>query len=180
MTSLFKIFFCKTYQFFKYLDVDTIPEYSAISILSVLLTLNLVTLYFYIRWLAGYHAKVNIPIGLVAFIFLATMGICYLLIVKDGKYIRLYKTFSKSKINTEGTASLIAISYFLLSFCAMFSVIWVHWISLHLSPRQGKFKKSKAYMQVFTLMHWRSPLFLKNHIHIYYNETDVENHNNRT
>ena len=117
-----KLLFCKFYQLFKYLNVDRIPQYSAVGILAILLTFNVIALGMYIQWGLG-HAPGDINLVRVLLIYLAMFGFCYWRFVRKDRFVTLCKTFHRSKINSGPTATLITIAYTLISLLLFFSLI---------------------------------------------------------
>lgn len=49
MIKYFQLSFCKLYQWFKKIDVDDVPQYSALSAYSILITLNLIAVFSYVN-----------------------------------------------------------------------------------------------------------------------------------
>jgi len=123
MISFFKGVFFKIYQWFKSLDLDNIPEYTAVCLLSILVTFNIVAVLMYVRYFTGYPA-INIPRMPSLFTGLILMFLMYLGFVHNGKHIEIYKSYSKS-IWGKGTGSLIAALYITLSILVFISLIWL-------------------------------------------------------
>lgn len=124
MTGFLKGIFFKVYKWSKWQDLDTTPEYSSISFLSVLLTFNIITIVMYIRYFFGLPS-IDIPILPPVMVVLVLMGLMYLGFIRKGKHVKIYKEYSNSIWN-KGTGSFIVIAYMLLSILFFVSLIWVN------------------------------------------------------
>jgi hypothetical protein len=60
------------------------------------------------------------------FFFLIMSVVCFMLFLRDGRYIKIYKEFSKSKMGSGHTATWITVAYVLVSILALFSKVWLH------------------------------------------------------
>jgi len=119
-----KLVFCKLYQLFRYLNVDRIPQYSAIGIQAVLLTFNVIVAQKYIEWAQGRsQGYTNLPSVPVIYLFM--FGFCYWRFVRNDRFIDLYKKFHLSKINSGPAATLITIGYAVVSVLLLLSLAWL-------------------------------------------------------
>lgn len=123
-TNYFKLIFCKLYQWFKYLNVDDIPQYTTLSIYSILISLNILSAFGY-GWYFIEGSSLNIfSKGYTLFLFLAVMGLLYLYFIQGRKYIEMYKIYSRSILNNI-SSSVITIVYILVSILLFISLLWL-------------------------------------------------------
>jgi hypothetical protein len=102
------------------------PEYSAIGLMGLVLSFNLMTLYVYCRYLITRSAAFDLPVVGAPILFLIMLAVCFMLFLKGGRYIKIYKEFSKSKMGSGHTATWITVAYVLVSILALFSKILLH------------------------------------------------------
>jgi hypothetical protein len=124
MNKFLKIIFCKLYQWFRYLNTDDLPHYTAISIMSVLITFNVIAIASYTRYLLGYSVELNFSRLYILILFLAIMGWCYLYFIKDKRYADICRQFNASKHNGV-TGNVITAIYISGSILLLISLIWL-------------------------------------------------------
>lgn len=122
MIKYFQLAFCKLYQWFKKIDVDDVPQYSALSAYSILITLNLIAVFSYVNIAVqnkiGVFSKIYVLI-----LFLIIMGVLYVYFIKDRRYIQLCKTYNKQLASR--SISLVTTSYILFSLLFFVSVFFL-------------------------------------------------------
>jgi hypothetical protein len=125
MNRFLTIIFCKLYGMCKWIHGNG-PEYSAIGLLGLLLSFNLMTLYVYCRYLITRSAAFDLPVVGMPIVSLIMLAVCFMLFLRGDKYIKLYKEFSKSKVGSGHTATWITVAYVFVSILALFSKAWLH------------------------------------------------------
>jgi hypothetical protein len=124
MISFFKGVFFKFYYWFKRLDLDNIPEYTAISGLTILVSFNILTVLIFVNYLL--HRSTKPPVTKVEFgaLGLLIWGLFYLYFIRNGRHVEIFKAYSKSTWN-RSTGSFLVIFYVLLSILSFISLIWL-------------------------------------------------------
>jgi hypothetical protein len=83
-----------------------------------------ITLQKYIEWAMGRRPGDINPPGVLVIILLM-FGLCYWRYVRQDRFIDLYKRFHRSKINSGPAATLITLTYAVISVLLFFSLAWL-------------------------------------------------------
>ncbi len=123
-TNYFKLIFCKLYQWVKYLNVDDIPQYTTLCVYSLLVSLNISSIFGY-----GFYFIKGSPLNIFSklyalYLILGVLGLLYLYFIQNRRYIEMYKSYSKSILNSRST-SILVIAYILVSILLFISLIWL-------------------------------------------------------
>jgi hypothetical protein len=124
MTNYFKLIFCKLYQWIRQLNVDDLPQYTTLSIYSILLSFNALSIVGY-----GKYFIEGVPVNVFSkvyalMLFLGVMAALYLYFVKKRRYIEFYKNYSKTILN-KPISSILTIMYMVLSILLFIGLIWL-------------------------------------------------------
>lgn len=124
MISFLKGVFFKFYQWFKRLNLDNIPEYTAISGVTILVSFNILTALIFVNYLL--HHSTKLPVTKLAFVAFGLLiwGVFYLWFIRDGKHVEIFKAYSKSIWN-RSIGSFVVVVYILLSIFLFISLIWL-------------------------------------------------------
>jgi hypothetical protein len=113
-TNYFKLIFCKLYHWIKYLNVDDIPQYTTLSIYSILVFFNVMSVVGFIRYVIKGDAFFKVPLVYILILYLAVTAVLYLYFIRNKKYIEFYKTYSKT-ILSKPFSSVLTAMYIVIS-----------------------------------------------------------------
>ena len=123
MKKFLAIIFCSLYKSSPKYDDD--PAFTVICIISILLSINAFTVYFFIRFLAGDKRILMYPYygGILSLIILF---ILYMMFIKNKKHVDIYENFQmkEKKFNP----AIITNIYVALTFIGFASVLWLTWL----------------------------------------------------
>ena len=124
MRRFYLLVFYKLYFFAKKISNDDLHPYTAMYMLAILLSLNVMSLYGYYSCLIM-HASVLFPPKYLILIvlFLIVLGI-YFLYVRAGKYEILFEQLEKSDLDQK-KATVMVVTYVILTLLVTTGLIWV-------------------------------------------------------
>lgn len=124
MINYFEVVFCKLYHWSKKLNTDNTPQYTALSMYSVLLCLNAIAAFGY-GWYFVNGASVNLYSKMYALLlFIGVIVALYLYFIHNRKYIEMYKAYIKSTSNKQ-ISSILTIMYIVVSILLFIGLIWL-------------------------------------------------------
>lgn len=121
--TFFKIVFCSLYKSFKKDKHDRDPDVSVIAILSILISLNLFTVYSCLFFLFRYKRQ-QIPIFYGGIFCLFIYFILYRFFIKDDRYLKIFEAF-ELEYSGKNTSSIITNFYWVLSLLAFAGAIFL-------------------------------------------------------
>ena len=114
------IIYCSLYKS-SYKDDE--PEFTVICVIAILLSLNAATVYYYIKFLAGYKVHELMDSfygGAICFVILFML---YHMFIKSKKYIEIYENFQTTAKNY--SPAVVTNVYIILTFMAFVSTFWL-------------------------------------------------------
>jgi ABC-type transport system involved in cytochrome c biogenesis permease subunit len=120
--KIVKGIFFKFYYWNKRLNIDNIPELTAISLVAILGTINIITIVHYIKYALGSPWS-DIPVKPSGVLSLILMVLLYFSLIRKEKHVDIFKEYSKTDW-ARRKGSWIVIIYSLVSVAAFASLIW--------------------------------------------------------
>lgn len=124
MTKFFDIIFCKIYQWVRALNADDIPQYTALSLYSIFLSLNILSLIGYAYYFIKGESVPSYPKLYMLALVAIVMAVLYLYFLKNRRYIELNKKYSTTILNNPVTG-MLAIMYIVVSILLFVGLIWL-------------------------------------------------------
>ena len=125
---MIKLFFCKFFQFSKYIGNATSDDpyaFKAMGILTFFLSLNAFTIIGYYKALIEHSASILISTFLEILIILSIGCINYFFLLKDKKYESIYENFEKNPKISGRRGTWLTIFYMIATITIMSGLIWV-------------------------------------------------------
>ena len=121
---MLKGIFYKLYIVFKRLNLDSTPEYTALCVLAMLATINILSISFYGKLFLGF-SKLDYPIWPSLLILAGVLFFLYVQLVKNKMYRKIFDKYRTLKKWNGWTGGVITIVYILFSILLFVSSIWV-------------------------------------------------------
>lgn len=123
MTNYFVIIFCKLYQWVRSIDAEDLPQYTAWALYSILLSLNICSLFGY-----GYYWVKGFPLNIfsklyVLYLVLAVLGLLYFYFIRNRRYIKMYKNYTA--ILVKRSSGVVTVVYILVTLLFFISLLWL-------------------------------------------------------
>lgn len=120
------LIFCKFFDFAKLTGKDNLYHYTAICELAGLLTLNTITVYAYIRYLAdgskSHSILFFISIKAILILIFILLLLFYFIYIHKNKYKNIYERFKRESIYKGSNGSYITIFYVIFTILFLFSL----------------------------------------------------------
>lgn len=120
--KIVKGIFFKFYYWNKRLNIDNFPELTAVCLLAILGTINIITIVHYIKYAIGSPWS-DIPVKPSAVLSIILMVLLYLGFIRNDKHVDIFKEYNKTDW-ARRKGSWIVIIYSLASVAAFASLIW--------------------------------------------------------